>query len=83
MTIEKFMESNEILEILKSNIERINSALNDIDRASSYSRSSATTSYCGYAESSLMDVKQKLELIISQLSMDGNKKANDEQEREM
>ena len=45
---------------LQQIVEKINNAISDVDYASSYSRSSATSSYCSYAKRSLEEVKEEL-----------------------
>ena len=45
---------------LQQIVEKINNAISDVDYASSYSRSSASSSYCSYAKSSLRGVVNDL-----------------------
>lgn len=58
---------NNIIEFLQKSTEKINSAISDIDYASSYSRSSASSSYCSYAQSTLRNVKEELMSIATKL----------------
>ena len=69
-----------LVNILQNSISKINSAISDIDYASSYSRSSAVSSYCSYATRTLRGVKEELKSLSSNL--DKNKSQSNEEDLE-
>lgn len=76
------LESNQnnLVEVLKKCTNKINNAISDIDYASSYSKGTASLSYCGYAKSSLRDVQKELNEILSKF--DKNKEQSSEENLE-
>ena len=64
------MENKEIIELLEKSIAKIGSIKSDVDRASLYASSRATSSYCDYASSGLSSLKHDLSTILSELKQD-------------
>ena len=76
-------KSNNISEILQNNIGKINNAISNADYASSYSRSSASSSYCSYAKSSLRSVQEEFKQIISNLDKSKSQSNEEDLERSL
>jgi hypothetical protein len=74
---------NNANDIVKNNIAKIDNAISDISYASSYSRSSASSSYCSYAKSNLRSVREELNSLLSKLDKDKSQSNEDNLEMEI
>jgi hypothetical protein len=55
----------EIVVTLNGGIGKVHSAISNADYATSYDRSSAATTYCGYAKSTLRAVEKDLTVLVN------------------